>query len=286
MKKDRKIAKFRLIVSLPVLLGVLTLMSSCDIFFKKEFKQDQQLAYYRHKIFVINDSIKNNGERIKAYKKLVFEASEDKKLITLRKKNNLLSDIYTYIGAEYYDSFRQEEAIENCNLAILLNVENKDAYFNRACLYEQSGNDSLAIENYTKALEINDNFADAYYNRGMLYQKHTDFQLAIEDYSQAIKLSPANIADVYNNRGNTYQSMKFYDKAINDYTIAIEIDSLKTPSYYNRANAYIQKNMMDEALADYQKVLQIDPHNNLAINKISDLQDSGQIRTEVAPNED
>lgn len=271
MKKDKKILGSKLIATLPIILGILTLISSCDIFFKKELRQDQKLAYYRHRAYVINDSIKSNAERIKAYKTLVAQASEDKHLITLRKKNMLLSEIYTSIGAEYYDTFRADDAIESCNLAIMLNVENKEAYFNRGCLYELIGNDSLAIDSYTKALEANENFADAYYNRGMIYENNTDFQLAIEDYSQAIKLNPPYLTDVYNNRGNTYQRMKFYDKAINDYTIAIEIDSMKAMTYYNRANAYLQKGMEEDALTDYQKVLQIDPQNRMVIDKIKDI---------------
>ncbi len=281
MKKDKKILNTKLIATLPIFLGILTLMSSCDIFFKKELRQDQKLAYYRHRVYVINDSIKSNAERIKAYKSLVAQASEDKHLITVRKKNMLLSEIYTSISAEYYDTFRADDAIESCNLAIMLNVENKEAYFNRGCLYELIGNDSLAIDNYTKALEVNGNFADAYYNRGMIYEGNTDFQLAIEDYSQAIKLNPPYITDIYNNRGNTYQQMKFYDKAINDYTIAIEMDSMKAMTYFNRANAYLQKGMQEDALTDYQKVLQIDPHNLLVIDKIKNIKKETQARKEM-----
>lgn len=255
-------------------LVVIFTMTSCDIFFQKELKQDRRLAFYKHEAFTIQDSLKISKDRIKAYKTIVTEASEDKHLITPRKKNNLLSDIYTAIGAEYFASFKIDEAIENCNLAIMLNVENKDAYFNRAFIYETIGKDSLAIENYTKVIEIAEHYADAYYNRGILYEKHTDFQLAIEDYSQAIKLNPQYVADIYNNRGNTYMEMNFLDKAIEDYSQALDIDSTKAITFCNRANAYMLQGKENEAELDYKKALQIDPANTLIISKIEEAKET------------
>lgn len=272
MMKYRVISGLRFLKIIPVALGIMVLMVSCDLFFKKELRQDQQLAYYRHRGYVISDSITSSVKRIKAFKTLVSQAGEDKYLITPRKKNMLLSEIYTSISAEYHDLFRIEEAIESCNLAIMLNVENKYAYFNRGYLHEMTSEDSLAIEDYSRVLAIDEHYVDAYYNRGMIYERNTDYQLAIEDYSRAIKQNPTYLADVYNNRGNTYQEMNFADKAVNDYTMALNLDSTKTMSYYNRANAYMSLNKPNEALLDFQKVLELEPENLLVIDKVKSLE--------------
>lgn len=272
MIKKEKMLNNKLLRIIPVLLGILILSSSCDLFFRKELRQDRKLAYYRHRVYVINDSLKNNSERIKAYKEIVAQASEDKHLITPRKKNILLSEIYTNISAEYYDTFRPDEAIEACNLAIMLNANNKSAYFNRAYLYELINKDSLALENYTQAIALDDNYADAYYNRGMLYEHMTDYQLAIEDYSRAIKLNPPYLADVYNNRGNTYQEMNFSEKAISDYTKAISLNPSNSIALFNRANAYLSMNMKSEALLDFNRILELEPSNLFVIEKVKTLE--------------
>lgn len=273
MIQKKKMLNNKLLRVVPILLGILIMSSSCDLFFRKELRQDRKLAYYRHRVYVINDSLKNNSERIKAYKELVAQASEDEYLITPRKKNMLLSEIYTNISAEYYDTFRPDEAIESCNLAIMLNVNNKSAYFNRAYLYELTNKDSLALENYTKAIELDDNYADAYYNRGMLYENMTDYQLAIEDYSRAIRLNPPYLADVYNNRGNTYQEMNFFDKAISDYTKAVSLNPANSVALFNRGNAYLNMGMKNEALLDFNRILELEPSNLFVIEKIKTLEE-------------
>jgi tetratricopeptide (TPR) repeat protein len=43
------------------------------------------------------------------------------------------------------------------------------------------------------AIKINQNSAEAFYNRGVAYEKLPQFDAAIEDYSNAIKLTPMTI---------------------------------------------------------------------------------------------
>lgn len=248
-------------------IGLLFLASSCN-FFEDEFKQDKRLAYYRYQVHNIPDSISTSLGRVSAYKSIIEAASVDNLLITPRKKNMLLSEVYNIISGEYYESNNMDEAIANSTLSIVLNGANPHAYYNRACIYQTLGKDSLAILDYTKALVYDDHYTDSYYNRGIIYEKQTDFQLAIEDYSNAIAQSPTYVVDIYNNRGNVYQEMRFFDKAIGDYNKALAIDSTLAITYCNRADTYMKLGESEKALLDYKKAFQADSCNIAILEKI------------------
>lgn len=263
----RIILPFKLLV---VCLGFLFFASSCNLF-EDELKQDKQLAYYRYQLYNIGDSLTTNIARIQAYKVIIEKVSVDNLLITPRKKNILLSEIYNTLGSEYYEINKTDDAIANSTLAIVLNGANQYAYYNRACIYQALDKDSLAILDYGRALMYNDKYADAYYNRGIIYESQTDFQLAIEDYSNAINLSPSYVVDVYNNRGNVYQEMNFFKKAISDYDKALTIDSTLAITYCNRADAYMKLGETEKAIEDYTKAFQSDSTNLVIVDKIANI---------------
>lgn len=227
-------------------------MASCG-FVGEELKQDRALASYRHQIQQMSDSISGYKNRIEAYKNIITEVSKDESLITLRKKNKLLSEIYYFITNEYYEMGSLKEALDASTLAIALNKSNQYAYYSRACVYQELNQDSLAIVDYSNAILHDDHFVDCFYNRGLLYQKKADYKLALEDYTKAIMLNPSYISDVYNNRGNVYQQMSLYDKAIEDYNQALIKDTTFAIAYCNRADAYLRKGNIEKALADYEK---------------------------------
>lgn len=249
----------------------LFILNSCN-FFEDEFKQDKQLALYRYQMHTVSeDSTTTTITRIKLYKSIVEKASVDDLLITPRKKNMLLSEVYNAISGEYYEMNNLNEAIANSTLSIVLNGTNQHAYYNRAYIYQMMGQDSLAILDYTKAIAYDDKYTNSYYNRGIIYEEHTDFQLAIEDYTNAIKQSPSYIVDVYNNRGNVYQEMQFFTKAIDDYNKALAIDSTLAITYCNRADAYMNINEPEKAILDYKKAYQCDSCNIAILAKIESL---------------
>ncbi len=251
-------------------VGLLFIANSCNVF-EDEFKQDKQLAKYRYQMYIIPDSITSNFGRVDAYISIIKEASADELLITPRKKNKLLSEVYNTLSGYYFELGDAEKAISNSTLSIVLNGTNQDAFYNRACIYQAIGNDSLAIIDYSKAILFDERYTDSYYNRGIIYERRTDYQLAIEDYSQAIKLSPSYIVDVYNNRGNVYQEMKFYTKARDEYDKALALDSMHAITYCNRADTYMKLNEPEKALEDYKKAYKTDSLNIAILEKINHL---------------
>ncbi|MFW6323906.1 MAG: tetratricopeptide repeat protein, partial [Desulfovibrionales bacterium] len=61
------------------------------------------------------------------------------------------------------------EAVEDISMAIRLDPNEPEFFFNRALAYETGNSFEKALDDYTRAVAEDPNFAAAYSNRGMLY---------------------------------------------------------------------------------------------------------------------
>ncbi len=71
-----------------------------------------------------------------------------------RKPNPTDAKTYYQQGNDYYEKGDYDKAIENYNMAILLNPVFSEAYFNRALSYYQLKNFDKSIADYTKSMEL------------------------------------------------------------------------------------------------------------------------------------
>ena len=117
---------------------------------------------------------------------------------------------------------------------------------------------SLPITDYTIAIELNPDAAQVYYNRGVAYYKKGDYDRAIADNAKAIELNPG-YAKAYGNRGVAFHTKGDYDRAILDYVKVIELDPDDARAYYNRGVAYYKKGDYNRAIADYTKAIALNP---------------------------
>jgi tetratricopeptide (TPR) repeat protein len=60
----------------------------------------------------------------------------------------------------------------------------------RALVYSELGECEKAIKDYDMAIELNPNFANAYYNRANAYAKLGDMKQCMEDYAKAADMEP------------------------------------------------------------------------------------------------
>lgn len=232
--------------------------SSCGLF-DKELKQDKHIAEFKHQMNRVGDSLNTPATRIDAYKAILEHIKVDKDIISDRKRNMLLIDVYFYLSNEYASVRNFPKAIDYNDIALTLDSTDARGYFNRGYIYCTMDNDSLAMMDYTRAIDIDNDYADAYYNRGILYEKIGKYENALADYNSVVKLKPAYITDVYNNRGNTYLSLENLEQALTDYTKALSVDSVNINAYTNRIRVYIKRKEYEKALADCDKVIHIDP---------------------------
>jgi len=174
------------------------------------------------------------------------------------KKEILDANSYYEKGNFYYEQGDYDRAIENYNMAIVLNPKFLECYFNRALCYYNKKNYDKAIEDYTKAIEIDPDNPLIYNNRGDAFYRKQDFEKAIADYNKATTLNPQYLKAYYN-RGLAYASMQDYESGVENFTKVIELDPNFAEAYNARGLAYEFLEKYDEAIADYQKALEINP---------------------------
>jgi tetratricopeptide (TPR) repeat protein len=80
-----------------------------------------------------------------------------------------------------------------------------------------------AIFCYDLALEINGDLLETYFNRGLAYTRKKRYDTAERDLSKVIDMNP-NLAEAWYTRGLIRQYKEEYDEAIDDFEKALEVD--------------------------------------------------------------
>ncbi|MBU0591147.1 AAA family ATPase [Candidatus Micrarchaeota archaeon] len=175
-----------------------------------------------------------------------------------RKSNPTDAKTYYQMGNDYYEKGDYDKAIENYNMAILLNPVFSEAYFNRALSYYQLKNFDKSIADYTKSMELDPQNPIIYNNRGDAFYRKQDFQSAVKDYDRAISFNP-NYLKAFYNRGLSYASIEEYEKAVEDFTKVIKLKADFAEAYHLRGLAYEYAGSISEAIVDYEKALELNP---------------------------
>lgn len=149
-------------------------------------------------------------------------------------------------------------ALEDYNLAILLEPNNHQFYHNRGIAIAQMGNLKGAIENFQKALELDPKDLQIYNNLGAVYVELGKLDRAIELFSQALKLNPQE-SQIYQNLGVVRFKAGDQQGAIANYNQAIKLNPNKAEAYYNRGIAHRFLGNNQDAIDDLTKVLQFNP---------------------------
>ena len=130
-------------------------------------------------------------------------------------------------------------------------------YRERADLAYQRQEYTEAIADYDMAIQLDPDDPQAYFNRGLvrieLGGQHED---ALADFDKAIDLNPNN-ADAYNNRGGVKVILERFDEALTDYDEAIRLNPEHVLAYYHRGILMNHLGRIDEATQDIQKTLQL-----------------------------
>jgi len=165
---------------------------------------------------------------------------------------------YYKIANDYYEKGDYEKAIENYNMAILLNPLFSEAYFNRALSYYQLKNYDKSIADYTEAAELDPKNPIIFNNKGDAFYRKQDYTSAIKDYDKAIMLNP-NYLKAYYNRALSYASLEDYEKAVEDFTKVVQLKPDFAEAYHLRGLAYEYAGDVESAVSDYEKAIELSP---------------------------
>lgn len=177
------------------------------------------------------------------------------------------TDARTYYqkGNDLYEKGDYAKAVENYNMAVILNPSFSEAYFNRGLCYYNLKNFDKSIADYTKSSDLDPKNPVIYNNRGDAHYRKQDFPNAIGDYDKAIALNPKYLKAFYN-RGLAFACQQEYEKAVEDFNVVIELNPNFSEAYHIRGLAFDYLNDFDKAIADYDKAIELNPNFTEAIN--------------------
>lgn len=141
----------------------------------------------------------------------------------------------------YLASGKNQEALDNLNLAITNNANNEVLYFARGTIYEKLKNEDKAVADYKKAIELKPDYYDANYNLGAYY-----FNLGAEKINESNALPYSET--------KKFEAMKLEAKKLFELSIPyIEKANIVNPSDVDTANilikVYTQTEQYDKAKA-------------------------------------
>jgi tetratricopeptide (TPR) repeat protein len=159
---------------------------------------------------------------------------------------------------------KSEQALEDLSKAVSINPKFKEAFFQRAKVYQADKRYEEAIKDFSKVTELDPGYALAWYEMGMCVDSGSkDLTTAISHYTKAIELKP-EFREFWLSRGIAFYTDKKYDDAIKDFSKVMEFPA-KTPpqhqmlikAYEYRGFAYQAKGDPTHAKSDAQKAKEL-----------------------------
>ncbi len=184
-----------------------------------------------------------------------------------------------------------EAAIEDFNVAIVIDSKQSDNYKNLAYTYIKLDNHEKAIETYLTALEINPSDTSTLLTLGIEYYLTKQYQDCIETMDKILQNDPDN-KDAISYTALSYDLMGEGDKALAAYDIALAKNPEDGDLYFNRGRLFYMRDDYEKASKDFQKVAELSPEDFMAVynlgNTYLSIGDSIQkkIRTLVNENGD
>ena len=170
---------------------------------------------------------------------------------------------WSALGRAYDNASRYNDAIRACDRALAVDMganlfDTATAHCNRGIACAATGRLSEAVQDYDMAIVLNPDYALAFNNRGLARAALGRLAEAIGDYGQAIELNP-DYAEAYVNRGIAYAWTGRSDEAIRDFDQALSLDPEYALGYYNRGLACAESGRLDDAIRDYDAAIALRP---------------------------
>lgn len=146
--------------------------------------------------------------------------------------NPVLGNSYTSLAEIYSDYYKnQVSAIKYIDLAINIDSNNAELYFQKGLIYSKFNEFNNAIKNYNISINIADTNYYNHYNKALCYGFENKFDLAIESAFKALKINNKH-SESYNLIGVCYAKKKSYKNACHYFGKAIELGNYTYKKQY------------------------------------------------------
>lgn len=192
----------------------------------------------------------NNRGILKDKSGLYDEALEDyKKSIELKEDENP----YRNLVLLYLDLEQYEEALKYIEIGIAKFPKSSSLSSVKGLIKARQKNYYKAIENYTRAIILNSNNREAYFNRSIAYNEINENSKAMKDLFYLIEINQQG-DDVFTNIGYTFFQEKKYKEALKYYKKALNENEFNKEALLGKLNVYEktnQKELSKELLDEY-----------------------------------
>ncbi len=135
-------------------------------------------------------------------------------------------------------------------------------YLNLGQIYREEGDYEKALEHYRIAVDMNPEMFNAWYNIAYILITTGKHQEALNPVNQALELKPGN-SQTYLARGMVHVGLKQYKKALADFNQALSLDSSNLEAHINKAWIHFNFQQFQDALETYNYVLEhVSPLHN------------------------
>ncbi|MBD1859298.1 MULTISPECIES: tetratricopeptide repeat protein [Leptolyngbya] len=169
---------------------------------------------------------------------------------------------YVNLGHELQSSRKYEEAIAVYRKAIVLDMENSEAYNGLGQALIEQRRIAEAIAAYRRSIEINPQNASAYAGLGNALADRRRNEEAIAAYRRSIEANPKQMM-AYAGLGNVLAEQKKIPEAIAQYEQALkapeQTEKAQAIAYVGLARALQTQNRTEEAINLYRKAAQVAP---------------------------
>jgi tetratricopeptide (TPR) repeat protein len=150
------------------------------------------------------------------------------------------------------------KARELCDSLLRYSGDNSEILYLRAALSQKMGQKDQAIDDYNVLIRLNLADARVFNNLAALYAIKDDFSRAIELLGRAIKEDPRRV-EAHNNLADAFMHIQDYGRALEEYNKVIALEPKNTTALYNLGFLYAKNKDYAKAKQSWEKVLSINP---------------------------
>jgi tetratricopeptide (TPR) repeat protein len=160
------------------------------------------------------------------------------------------------------EKYSYEEQIGACTAIIKAGGDDKadlaSAHYFRGDGYYNTERDQLALDDYNISIRLNPKDYYGYASRGVVYHERKELGRALEDYTIAIGLDKENSYSL-RQRGTIYLQQKKWDAALVDFEAAAKIDPENADMLFGRGIAKIRLGQPAQGKTDIAAANKSDP---------------------------
>ena len=176
--------------------------------------------------------------------------------------------LFNIIGACYKSLGQLEAALKMFEVAVTINPNYAEAFYNLGVVARGQDNFNLAIKSYQSAISIQPNYPDAHNNLGNTFKEQERLKEAIESYEWAIAYKH-DFFQAHNNLGLAHCEINQHEYAIKSFKEAIRIYPEYSDAHFNLAIAFNELGEKEKAKSSFERVIEIDSNNCEAYRNLS-----------------